>query len=154
VRNSDERTTTFAPLHVVANAIPDNYIVVLKPSTPLDVLAEHTSFIHSAALRFNAGIINSNVTSPGVKSVYTTVLKGYSGHFDAQTLDLIRTAPEVEYIEHDQVVWASRVQNDAPWGLARISHRERLRLSTFKKYEFDDNGGEGVDVYVIDTGEG
>ena len=37
-------------------------------------------------------------------------------------------------------------------GLARISHRDRLRLSTFTKYEYDPTAGEGVDVYVIDTG--
>jgi cerevisin len=37
-------------------------------------------------------------------------------------------------------------------GLARISHRARLTLSTFTKYIHDPEGGKGVDVYVIDTG--
>jgi cerevisin len=37
-------------------------------------------------------------------------------------------------------------------GLARISHRPRLTFSTFTKYEYDTDGGDGVDVYVIDTG--
>ena len=37
-------------------------------------------------------------------------------------------------------------------GLARISHRPRLTFGTFTKYEYDTHGGEGVDVYVIDTG--
>lgn len=40
----------------------------------------------------------------------------------------------------------------APWGLARISHRPKLRLSTFTKYLFDSHGGDGVTAYVIDTG--
>ena len=40
----------------------------------------------------------------------------------------------------------------APWGLARISHRHLLSLSTFNKYLFSDDGGEGVDAYIIDTG--
>ena len=40
----------------------------------------------------------------------------------------------------------------APWGLARVSHRDRLHLSTFTKYAYDHNGGEGVTAYVIDTG--
>ena len=43
-------------------------------------------------------------------------------------------------------------QSNAPWGLARISHRESLSLGTFSKYLFATDGGEGVDVYVIDTG--
>ncbi len=37
-------------------------------------------------------------------------------------------------------------------GLARISHRPKLTLGTFTKYEYHADAGEGVDVYVIDTG--
>lgn len=33
-----------------------------------------------------------------------------------------------------------------------MSHRPKLTLGTFTVYEYDPNGGEGVDVYVIDTG--
>ena len=40
----------------------------------------------------------------------------------------------------------------APWGLARLSHRPVLHLSTFTKYIYDTDGGEGVTAYVIDTG--
>lgn len=45
-----------------------------------------------------------------------------------------------------------QTQTNAPWGLARISHRDRLRFGTFNKYLYAADGGEGVDVYVIDTG--
>lgn len=44
------------------------------------------------------------------------------------------------------------VEKSAPWGLARISHRDSLSFGTFNKYLFAEDGGEGVDVYVIDTG--
>jgi len=37
-------------------------------------------------------------------------------------------------------------------GLARISHRPKLSFGTFTKYEYHSSGGEGVDVYIIDTG--
>ena len=40
----------------------------------------------------------------------------------------------------------------ASQGLARVSHREKLTIGTFTKYLYDKRGGEGVDVYVIDTG--
>lgn len=33
-----------------------------------------------------------------------------------------------------------------------MSHRDKLTLGTFSVYEYDAAGGEGVDVYVIDTG--
>jgi len=46
----------------------------------------------------------------------------------------------------------SSVQKSAPWGLARISHREELGFSTFNKYLYASEAGQGVDVYIIDTG--
>lgn len=45
-----------------------------------------------------------------------------------------------------------KVESNAPWGLARISHRDSLSFGTFNKYLYSADGGEGVDVYVIDTG--
>lgn len=36
--------------------------------------------------------------------------------------------------------------------MARVSHRNKLGFSTFTKYLYNGDGGEGVDVYVIDTG--
>ena len=44
------------------------------------------------------------------------------------------------------------MERNAPWGLARVSHREPLNLRTFSKYNYEPEGGEGVKVYVIDTG--
>lgn len=49
-------------------------------------------------------------------------------------------------------MYASELQRNAPWGLARISHREPINLKTFSKYLHEPNGGEGVKVFVIDTG--
>ena len=43
-------------------------------------------------------------------------------------------------------------EKNAPWGLARISHRDALGFGDFNKYLYTDDGGEGVDAYVIDTG--
>lgn len=37
-------------------------------------------------------------------------------------------------------------------GLARVSHRRKLSFGTFTRYDYDSDGGEGVNVYVIDTG--
>jgi cerevisin len=59
---------------------------------------------------------------------------------------------EVDYVEHDQLVFTTEIDKQAPWGLARISHRPKLRFGTFREYIYDVHGGEGVDAYVIDTG--
>lgn len=52
------------------------------------------------------------------------------------------------------MVYASELatEKNAPWGLARISHRPALNFGTFNKYLFDSEGGAGVTAYVIDTG--
>jgi cerevisin len=73
-----------------------------------------------------------------------------------------RAPKQVEYIERDSIVHTMSVTEDskcdseleksAPWGLARISHRNTLGFSTFNKYLYAAEGGEGVDAYVIDTG--
>lgn len=47
---------------------------------------------------------------------------------------------------------SGETEKNAPWGLARISHRDSLSFGTFNKYLYSADGGEGVDVYVIDTG--
>ncbi|MFB6614679.1 S8 family peptidase [Streptomyces sp. NPDC056367] len=46
--------------------------------------------------------------------------------------------------------WAD-VQPDAPWGLARISQREPVGPGPWR-YSYDSTAGQGVDVYVVDTG--
>ena len=47
---------------------------------------------------------------------------------------------------------SGELEKNAPWGLARISHRKGLSFGTFNKYLYAEDGGEGVDVYIIDTG--
>ena len=44
------------------------------------------------------------------------------------------------------------LEKGSPWGLARISHRKSLSFSTFDKYLYTEEGGEGVDAYIVDTG--
>jgi cerevisin len=88
----------------------------------------------------------------GVQHLYEGHLNGYAGRFTEAVVEQIRYMPEVAYVEKDQIVRISDVQKSAPWGLARISHRRKLTLGTFTKYEYNPQGGEGVDAYVIDTG--
>lgn len=99
----------------------------------------------------------------GLKHIYDEVLgfSGYSGRFSEDVLEELRKSPDVEYIEQDSMVYAleqpvgvsaEATQKNAPWGLARISHRDQLGFSTFNKYQYDSRAGEGVTAYIIDTG--
>jgi len=143
-----------APLISSSNAdvVPDSYIVVFKDGVRANDHSAWASSLHKRDLTANG--MWDNIAS-GVKHVYDMgSFQGLAGRFRPDVLDEIRKNPDVEYIERDQLVYASdiKIQNRAPWGLARISHRKGLTLGTFNKYEHNPNGGEGVTVFVIDTG--
>ncbi|KAJ9192282.1 hypothetical protein DTO166G4_428 [Paecilomyces variotii] len=157
-----------APVLSSANAkeVPDSYIVVFKKHVTAEAAAAHHSWvqdIHSDVenqrmeLRKRSQFPFQDEMFEGLKHTYNIAgqLMGYSGHFDDSVIEQVRRHPDVEYIERDAEVHTmedSSVEKNAPWGLARISHRDSLSFSTFNKYLYANDGGEGVDVYVIDTG--
>lgn len=84
--------------------------------------------------------------------VYKKYLHGFLGYsicFPENTLPLalMKEIPSIEFIERDNIVKASQIQENAPWGLARLSSPHIG--STY--YNFDGTG-EGVNVYVLDSG--
>ncbi len=105
----------------------------------------------------------------GVQQVYNGHVTGYAGRFTEQVVEQIRRMPEgrirregpdCAHPGHAEVgpmgesrhTWTIAQPLTRLQGLARISHRPKLTFSTFTKYVYDPQGGEGVDVYVIDTG--
>jgi cerevisin len=136
-----------APLLASENAelIPNQYVVVLKKDlSPNDVEAHHNLL---------AAMIQGEPNTNAMIHVYeTSGLMGYAGTFSPSVLDQIRKQPQVEFVEQDQVMYALDTQKNAPWGLARISHRDALTFRTYNRYPHDPNGGKNVTVYVIDTG--
>ena len=62
-------------------------------------------------------------------------------------LALMREISSIEFIERDNIVRAAQIQEDAPWGLARLSSPDPR--SSY--YSFDGTG-QGVTIYVIDSG--
>ncbi|RXW25649.1 hypothetical protein EST38_g223 [Candolleomyces aberdarensis] len=142
----------FAPL--IASEHPhgtvnNSYIIMLKDDVHPDVKFNHLNFLQTL---HQADPLIGDVS--GIQQVYDGHINGYAGRFTEGVLDQLRARPEVAYIEKDQIVRTTefRTQKSAPWGLARISHRPKLSFSTFTKYAYDEDGGDGVDVYVVDTG--
>jgi len=158
-----------APLLTSANAeaIPDSYIVVFKKHVSEASASDHHSWvqnIHSESetarteLRKRSQFPITTDIFEGLKHTYNIAgdFLGYSGHFDDEVIEKVRRHPDVEYVEKDSMVHtlgdSGELEKNAPWGLARISHRDSLGFSDFNKYLYAADGGEGVDVYVIDTG--
>ncbi|KAK6360455.1 serine protease [Orbilia blumenaviensis] len=171
-----DRAPLLSTLSASDHEIPDSYIVVFKKGVDSEAVDAHHTWIqqtHTAALKKRSQIpLNRKPSSSFLNTVVDEVetltgfkhsfdiagtFKGYSGSFDEGTLDLIRSHPDVEYVEKDSKVWTNKddtpaVEKGSPWGLARISHRESLHFGNFNKYLYSGEGGDGVNVYVIDTG--
>lgn len=166
----DRATQDVAPLisaKVVEHEIPGSYIVVFKDHVKEDAATKHHGWVqelHTTTLKkrsqiplLKSGSEWLNDASDGLKHTYNLAgkLLGYSGTFDEAVVQEIRRNPDVAFVEKDSKVFTLKepvVENSAPWGLARISHREALGFGTFNKYIHQANGGEGVNVYVVDTG--
>src|SRR3546814_11107396 len=57
--------------------------------------------------------------------------------------------PGVRRVEPDRIMTASEAQSGATWGLDRV---DQTALPLDDVYRYPDNGGQGVNVYIIDTG--
>ncbi|AEO64762.1 723d53f3-797b-4834-a073-0cbefc9ad28a [Thermothielavioides terrestris] len=115
--------------------IPGHYIVKLKDGASESSLQNAISHLNSAP----------------TKHVYRAgSFKGFAAPLSPQVLASLRKLPEVEFIEQDAVVTINSVvtQNNVPWGLARISHRQ-VNATT---YLYDSSAGTGTCAYIIDTG--
>ncbi|QIW94761.1 hypothetical protein AMS68_000279 [Peltaster fructicola] len=157
-----------APIISATNAqeIADNYIVVFKKHVNHNLAVEHHSWVNDLHvkteqvkmdLKKKRGLSSVEDVFGGLKHTYNIAgsLLGYAGHFDEAVIEQIRRHPDVDYIEKDQEVHtleSPTTEKNAPWGLARISHRDSLSFGSFNKYLYTEDAGEGVDVYVIDTG--
>ncbi|KAG8920045.1 subtilisin-like serine protease [Tulasnella sp. 418] len=93
----------------------------------------------------------------------SSYLNAFAGKFSSSTLSALTSNSDVESITEDAIFTTqcenhtdSIVQSDAPWGLARISQKLKLDSNDTSaltyNYTYDAKAGQGVDVYVLDTG--
>lgn len=131
------------------------YIVKLKDSSDV------------GSLNSVVGLLDSEPDN-----IYSNVMNGFSAAMDEQTLQRVRMHPDVEYIEESAILrleveeQGQRGQHDpsadvqmssnsewvnqekAIWGLSRVSSKKPGKDT----YSYEKTAGEGVCVYVIDTG--
>ncbi|KAI9306279.1 serine protease [Cunninghamella echinulata] len=150
--------TELAPLHSSSRSdlIQDSYIVVLKDHLNDIHLQDHALWITNLVKEASPFInwLHPKEDSFGIKHVYDTPsFKGYSGKFDKDMLQAIRTSEDVAYVENDGIAYLTSLERNAPWGISRISQRKTLKINNFNKYYYDETtAGKGVKIYVIDTG--
>lgn len=144
------------------NQVEDSYIIIFKEDVDDKSIMAHHLFVDNVHNEQMSALRKRDAQHPlldsldaGIKHIFALdSFKGYSGKFHKDTIEAIRRHPAVDYVEHDSRVFAieADVEKSAPWGLARVSHREPLSLGSFNQYLYDNDGGEGVTAYVVDTG--
>jgi subtilisin family serine protease len=128
--------------------IPGSYIVVLK-----DTVSRLDRNAHVLALK------DKNVK---IDYEYDSI-NGFAAHFNEDMLKEELAHPFVKYIEADQVAsistqevprapLATVTQMGATWGISRVWQKNATTSTVPGNYVYPENAGEGVDVYVIDTG--
>lgn len=139
---------------VHAETIPNSYIVVFKKNLEKEVCERHCEWANKCHSERISALSSDEATSyEGIKNHFR--LRGWQGYacsVDEQTKKQIEESDEVDFVEPDMKVYASKlVTADAPsWGLGRISSKEKQTGSdAYKKYTYDDSAGEGVRCYVV-----
>ncbi|MDT8323714.1 MAG: S8 family serine peptidase, partial [Bacteroidota bacterium] len=114
--------------------VRDRYVIVFKDNV------EDVDAVTAQLMRGKGGTVHFR---------YRHALKGFAATIPPQAVDGIRHNPNVELIEPDGIAYKNATQNNPPnWGLDRIDQRN-LPLNSSYVYQ---NEGEGVTVYIIDTG--
>lgn len=114
--------------------VRDRYVIVFKDNV------EDVDAMTAQLMRGKGGTVHFR---------YRHAIKGFAATIPPQAVDGIRHNPNVALIEPDGIVYKNATQNNPPsWGLDRIDQRN-LPLDNSYTYQ---NEGEGVTVYIIDSG--
>ena len=107
---------TLAPLYASGDQTHDildySYIVMLQDDIEPDTFSSHMSFV-AVMNELNPLQTEGEAGSSGVDHVYDSVVaKGYSGKFSENVVDMIRTRPEVKYVEQDTKIRLHSAMNE------------------------------------------
>ena len=149
--------------------IPYRYIVVFNEDISIKSIESHRKMVqeaHSVSVSKLAEddvfleVVSSSIAPDlqlgGIDSSFDIngLFRGYAGYFTDEILNLVSQDPLIKFIEQESTVRLSNtsMQKDAPWGLHRISHREKAKYGQDLEYLYEDAAGRGVTSYVLDTG--
>ncbi|QSQ22669.1 S8 family serine peptidase [Pyxidicoccus parkwayensis] len=121
-----------------AQAVPNEYIVVLRDSTQ-EVRQQGAANIARELVSLNGG---------RVLRTYEHSIHGFLANMSEVEAQRLLSDSRVAYVQENGLIHVSATQTNATWGIDRIDQRDLPRNSSYT-YNVD---GTGVHAYVIDTG--
>lgn len=148
------RASTLLALVPLAAAAPYNTHAKREHPAPVVVPRGGQQIDGKYIVRMKKDAVNAAVSS-AISSIkaeadfeYAKSFRGFAATLDADELELLKQDPNVDYIEQDSIITIDATQEDAPWGLARISSQEPGGTT----YTYDESAGAGTCAYILDTG--
>lgn len=140
-----------APLLRVSRPAKSRYIVVYNRNVTDDEVLEDKKWIEGLVNHPSKRDVIPEGEDGELSFFKLSFFRGYAGYFDADILSKIQNNPLVKFVEEDEEADFSSIttQSDAPYGLTRLSTRDK---PTSKNYTYDNEGGKGVNAYVLDSG--
>ncbi|UNI19515.1 hypothetical protein JDV02_005697 [Purpureocillium takamizusanense] len=144
------RASTLLALLPLACAAPS------KRATPAPVLVPRNAQVIDGKyiVKFK-GDAKSNAVSSAVSDItadadytYSHSFHGFAASLSKSEVEKLQNNPDVEFLEQDAIVTISATQENADWGLSRLSSQKPGSAA----YTYDDSAGEGTCAYIIDTG--
>eukprot|EP00731_Ephydatia_muelleri_P006094 Em0003g342a len=136
-----------APLlsEALHDSIPGEYIVILNQQLSSKNVTDHLTVARKLITEYGNGSSLTAVYGVGK-------FNGYAAKLNDKLRDLLRSMPEVAYVEYNQKVHTMQsctLQTGATWGIVRTTSRN---LPTVSDYSYGPTDGTDVNVYIIDTG--
>lgn len=139
--SSDDESPKLQEPATVDDSMENQFLVMLKDG--VSISSHSKSFLDS----FLSKIENATV----MRSFEINEMSAYAVQLPSEAaVQDLRQHPDVQVVEPDSMasIASYQSQQNAPWNLARIGSR----TSACQKYEYETHAGEGVDVYIIDSG--
>lgn len=138
--------------------IPNSYVVVYKKDIGQEKVQAHQLSVMTALKKRNLNKrgFNGHLLSTDVKQFAMGTWNAMAFEADDFMVQDIGSAEEVDYVEANVRVkaFALQQQMNAPTGLVRLSHAKVATAgnASSQGYVFDDQAGEGITAYIVDTG--
>ncbi|KAJ3525706.1 hypothetical protein NMY22_g10463 [Coprinellus aureogranulatus] len=133
----------------------------LAGPTPLKTVErfQGTAISGKYIVQFKKGVSRKdwlNQLNKGSTAASWDLINGIAVEVDEAELNTLRASADVESISEDPILSITATQTNATWGLQRITQTGALSNqnagATTYTYTYDDSAGEGVDIYIVDTG--